>query len=105
MSKLNLAGAGEWYTEITGTSVELNGGGGNDNIHDLSLFGTVNVRNDGDGLVNGLNGKLSASGYTQNYAPTNANDGNTSSYWESVNKSRSGRSSGDSGDDDRMNAR
>ncbi|WP_325564988.1 choice-of-anchor D domain-containing protein [Actinospica sp.] len=59
VNKLNLAGAGEWYTEITGTSVELNGGGGNDNIHDLSLFGTVNVRNDGDGSVNGLNGNFS----------------------------------------------
>ena len=59
VNKLNLAGAGEWYTEITGTSVELNGGGGNDNIHDLSLFGTVSVRNDGDGSVNGLNGNFS----------------------------------------------
>ena len=59
VNKLNLAGAGEWYTEITGQSVELNGGGGNDNIHDLSLFGTVNVRNDGDGSVNGLNGNFS----------------------------------------------
>jgi hypothetical protein len=61
VNKLNLAGAGEWYTEITGSSVELNGGGGNDNIHDLSLFGSVNVRNDGDGSVNGLNGNFSNS--------------------------------------------
>jgi hypothetical protein len=59
VNKLNLAGAGEWYTKITGTDVELAGNGGNDNIHDLSLFGTVNVRNDGDGSVNGLNGNFS----------------------------------------------
>ncbi|HYS34498.1 MAG TPA: discoidin domain-containing protein, partial [Pseudonocardiaceae bacterium] len=34
-----------------------------------------------------LNKSISASSYTQNYAPTNANDGNTSSYWEGVNGS------------------
>ncbi|HEV2639815.1 MAG TPA: choice-of-anchor D domain-containing protein [Actinocrinis sp.] len=61
VNKLNLAGAGEWYTKITGTDVELAGNGGNDDIHDLSLFGTVNVRNDGDGSVNGLNGNFSNS--------------------------------------------
>jgi hypothetical protein len=64
VNKLNLAGAGEWYTEITGSEVELSGGGGNDNIHDLSLFGSVNVRNDSDGSVNGLNGNFSNSTVT-----------------------------------------
>jgi hypothetical protein len=34
-----------------------------------------------------LSKSISASSQTQNYAPTNANDGNTSSYWESVNGS------------------
>ena len=28
---------------------------------------------------------MTASGYTQNYAPSNANDNNTSTYWESTN--------------------
>ena len=32
-----------------------------------------------------LNQPASASGYTQNYVPSNAVDGNTSSYWESTN--------------------
>ena len=34
-----------------------------------------------------LNRPITASGYTQNYVPANANDGNTSTYWESVNGS------------------
>jgi streptogramin lyase len=32
-----------------------------------------------------LNAPISASSYTQNYAPANANDGNTSTYWEGTN--------------------
>jgi len=32
-----------------------------------------------------LNQPVTASGYTQNYAPANAVDGNTSTYWESTN--------------------
>jgi parallel beta-helix repeat protein len=32
-----------------------------------------------------LAGTMTASSYTQTYAPSNANDGNTSSYWESAN--------------------
>ena len=32
-----------------------------------------------------LNASISASSYTQNYAPTNADDGNTSTYWEGTN--------------------
>jgi hypothetical protein len=32
-----------------------------------------------------LNQPITASSYTQTYVPANANDGNTSSYWESVN--------------------
>ena len=34
-----------------------------------------------------LNRPITASGYTQNYVPANANDGNTSTYWESVDGS------------------
>ena len=32
-----------------------------------------------------LNQPITASSYTQNYVPANANDGNTGTYWESVN--------------------
>jgi hypothetical protein len=32
-----------------------------------------------------LNAAISASSYTQNYVPSNANDGNTSTYWEGTN--------------------
>ena len=32
-----------------------------------------------------LAGTMTSSGYTQTYAPSNANDGNTSTYWESTN--------------------
>ena len=40
----------------------------------------------GGGSTNlALNQLTSASGYTQNYAPGNATDGNTSTYWESTN--------------------
>ena len=40
----------------------------------------------GGGSTNlALNQLTSASGYTQNYVPGNATDGNTSSYWESTN--------------------
>jgi hypothetical protein len=32
-----------------------------------------------------LNAPITASSHTQNYVATNANDGNTSTYWESIN--------------------
>jgi hypothetical protein len=46
---------------------------------------TVALSGTGAGPVNlALNQPTSASGYTQNYVPANAVDGNTSTYWEST---------------------
>jgi hypothetical protein len=52
---------------------------------------TLTVALSGTGTSSGgstnlaLNAPISASSYTQNYAPSNANDGNTSTYWEGTN--------------------
>jgi hypothetical protein len=59
LNKVGVAGAGEWYTELTGHNVEFQGNVGqttNVTVHDLSIFGNVNVRDDSDGTVNGFNG-------------------------------------------------
>jgi hypothetical protein len=65
VNKVSVAGAGEWYTEITGSHVEFSGqinpASSNVNVHDLSIFGNVNARNDGDGTVTGFNGGFSNS--------------------------------------------
>ncbi|MBC3839936.1 hypothetical protein GXW82_06200 [Streptacidiphilus sp. 4-A2] len=53
VNKVTIEGAGEWYTELTGANVEFAGQIGDPstgvNISNLSEFGDVNVRNDGDG--------------------------------------------------------
>jgi hypothetical protein len=59
LNKVGVAGAGEWYTKLTGHNVEFQGNVGqttNVTVHDLSIFGNVNVRDDSDGTVNGFNG-------------------------------------------------
>jgi hypothetical protein len=49
----------------------------------LSGTGTSSGGGGGSPVNLALNAPITASSYTQNYAPTNADDGNTSSYWES----------------------
>jgi hypothetical protein len=65
VNNVSVAGAGEWYTELTGSNVEFAGqiapASTNVNVSNLSIFGNVNVRNDGDGEVNGFNGGFSNS--------------------------------------------
>jgi hypothetical protein len=59
LNKVGVAGAGEWYTELTGHNVEFQGNVGQTTgvtVHDLSIFGNVNSRDDSDGTVNGFNG-------------------------------------------------
>ena len=68
VNKVTIEGAGEWYTELTGSNVEFAGQIGNPstnvNVSNLSEFGNVNVRNDGDGSVNGINGGFSNSTFS-----------------------------------------
>ena len=65
VNNVTVEGAGEWYTTLTGSDVEFSGSIGtsstNINISNLSMFGNVNVRNDGDGSVNGFNGSFNNS--------------------------------------------
>ena len=59
LNKVGVAGAGEWYTELTGHNVEFQGNVGQTTgvtVHDLSIFDNVNTRDDSDGSVNGFNG-------------------------------------------------
>ncbi len=59
LNKVGVAGAGEWYTELTGHNVEFQGNVGQTTgvtVHDLSIFGNVDARDDSDGSVNGFNG-------------------------------------------------
>ncbi|HEV2378003.1 MAG TPA: discoidin domain-containing protein [Streptosporangiaceae bacterium] len=65
VNNVSVAGAGEWYTELTGSNVEFAGqiGSASTNVHvsNLSIFGNVSDRNDSDGQVNGFNGGFSNS--------------------------------------------
>lgn len=59
LNRVGVAGAGQWYTKLTGHNVEFQGNVGqttNVTVHDLSIFGNVNSRDDSDGSVNGFNG-------------------------------------------------
>ncbi len=49
----------------------------------VALAGTGTTSGGSTNLA--LNAPISASSYTQNYVPSNANDGNTSTYWEGTN--------------------
>lgn len=68
VSNVNVVGAGEWYTVLTGKDVEFAGQisppSPNVNVSNLAIFGNVAVRNDGDGAVNGVNGGFSNSTFT-----------------------------------------
>ncbi|HEY4456884.1 MAG TPA: glycoside hydrolase family 3 C-terminal domain-containing protein [Pseudonocardiaceae bacterium] len=60
-----------------------------DSSRNLPLSGTVTIGSGGTqppppNTNLALGKTMTASGYTQNYAPGNANDNNTSSYWEST---------------------
>jgi F5/8 type C domain/Abnormal spindle-like microcephaly-assoc'd, ASPM-SPD-2-Hydin len=65
VNNVTIIGAGEWYTTMTGTNVEFAGqiapASTNVNISNLAIFGNIDVRNDGDGEVNGFNGGFSDS--------------------------------------------
>ena len=85
---VNVPATGGWqdWTTVTAT-VQLSAGqqtltldqdNGGWNIRYLSFAGAGGVTN----LA--LNQPVTASGYTQSYAPANAVDGNTSTYWEST---------------------
>ncbi|MDQ1701940.1 MAG: hypothetical protein QOF57_1192, partial [Frankiaceae bacterium] len=62
VNRVTITGAGQWYTQLTGKSVEFAGqiggpsGSTNVNISNLALFGGVNTRDDSDGTVHGFNG-------------------------------------------------
>jgi hypothetical protein len=50
----------------------------------VALSGTGTSASGGSPVNLALNAPISASSYTQNYVPANADDGNTSTYWEST---------------------
>ncbi|GAA5022536.1 discoidin domain-containing protein [Kitasatospora paranensis] len=59
LNKVAVAGAGQWYTKLTGHNVEFQGNVGQTTgvtVRDLAIFGNVNTRDDSDGSVNGFNG-------------------------------------------------
>ncbi len=65
VNNVKVAGAGPWYTELTGNDAGFSGNqnpaSSNVTVSNLSIFGTVNVRNDSDSSVNGFNGGFSNS--------------------------------------------
>jgi hypothetical protein len=65
VNNVSVAGAGEWYTELTGTNVEFAGQSGpaSTNVHvsNLSIFGNVSDRDNSDSEVTGFNGGFSNS--------------------------------------------
>ena len=65
VNQVTILGAGEWYTTLTGLSVEFAGhiapASSHVNISHLALFGKVAVRRNQDGSVNGFNGGFSDS--------------------------------------------
>jgi hypothetical protein len=65
VNNVKVAGAGPWYTKITGNDAEFSGNQNpastNVTVSNLSIFGTVNVRNDSDSAVSGFNGGFSDS--------------------------------------------
>jgi hypothetical protein len=54
-----------------------------DSVLTVPLSGTGTSSGGSTNLA--LNAPITASSYTQNYVPANANDGNTSTYWEGTN--------------------
>jgi len=65
VNNVTVTGAGPWYTELTGNDAGFSGNqspaSNNVTVSNLSIFGTVNVRNDSDSAVNGFNGGFSNS--------------------------------------------
>lgn len=65
VNNVTVEGAGEWYTVLTGSSVEFAGqispASTNVNVSNLAIFGNVAVRDDRNGSVNGFNGGFSNS--------------------------------------------
>jgi alpha-1,3-glucanase-like protein len=65
VNKVSVAGAGQWYTELTGSHVEFSGqinpASSDVHVSDLAIFGNVDVRDDSDGTVTGFNGGFSDS--------------------------------------------
>jgi hypothetical protein len=65
VDKVKVLGAGEWYTALTGSNVEFNGkqnpSSTDVEVSGLSMFGGVDVREDGDTEVTAFNGGFSDS--------------------------------------------
>jgi Pectate lyase superfamily protein/F5/8 type C domain/Abnormal spindle-like microcephaly-assoc'd, ASPM-SPD-2-Hydin len=65
VNNVTIEGAGQWYTDITGTNVEFNGNENpastNVNISNLSLYGDVSVRDNSNTEDAGFNGGFSNS--------------------------------------------
>ena len=73
------SGTTEQYVELSFTANNVQNGA---QVSELQVLGTAGSSAKPD-LA--LNRSASASSYTQGYAPANAVDGNTSTYWESTN--------------------
>ena len=65
VDNVSIAGAGEWYTTLTGSNVEFSGGQNPASTHvdisGLSMYGNVDVRDDSDSEDSGFNGGFSDS--------------------------------------------
>jgi hypothetical protein len=86
---VNVPATGGWqaWTTVTATialpagqqTLTIDQDNGGWNVYDMTL-----ASSSGSATNLALNQPVTASGYAQNYVPANAVDGNTSSYWESV---------------------
>ncbi len=68
VDKVRIAGAGEWYTVLTGKNVEFNGEQNPASTHvdvsNLSIYGNVDVRDDSNSEDTGFNGGFSYSDFS-----------------------------------------
>ena len=84
----SLAAGGSCTVSVTFTPTAAQSYAGNLAVNSNATNSTLNVALSGTGASSttdlALNRPVTASGYTQSYVPANAVDGNTSTYWESV---------------------
>ena len=87
----SIAAGASCTVSVTFTPTAAGAASGNVTVSSNATNPTLTVALSGTGTSSGgstnlaLNAPITASSYTQNYAPSNANDGNTSTYWEGTN--------------------
>jgi F5/8 type C domain/Pectate lyase superfamily protein/Abnormal spindle-like microcephaly-assoc'd, ASPM-SPD-2-Hydin len=87
----SIAAGASCTVSVTFTPTTAGAATGNVTLSSNATDPTLTVALSGTGTSSGgttnlaLNRPITASSYTQNYVPSNANDGNTSTYWEGTN--------------------